>query len=68
MKEQELIKMRNQIETLGSVLQNIVQELDYMRNLSVGTMELVKQMPDYQTAMDLLVEKTKKAISGDEVE
>jgi hypothetical protein len=68
MKEQELIKMRNQIETLGSVLQNIVQELDYMRNLSVGTMELVKQMPDYQAAMDLLVEKTKKAISGDEVE
>jgi hypothetical protein len=68
MKEQELIKMRNQIETLGSVLQNIVQELDYMRNLSVGTMELVKQMPDYQAAMDSLVEKTKKAISGDEVE
>ncbi len=68
MKEQELIKMRNQIETLGSVLQNIVHELDYMRNLSVGTMELVKQMPDYQAAMDLLVEKTKKAISKDEVE
>lgn len=68
MKEQELIKMRNQIETLGSVLQNIVHELDYMRNLSVGTMELVKQMPDYQAAMDSLVEKTKKAISEDEVE
>lgn len=68
MKEQELIKMRNQIETLGSVLQNIVRELDYMRNLSVGTMELVKQMPDYQAAMDSLVEKTKKAISEDEVE
>jgi hypothetical protein len=68
MKEQELIKMRNQIDTLGSVLQNVVRELDYMRNLSVGTMELVKQLPDYQVAMDALVEKTKKAISEDEVE
>lgn len=68
MKEQELIKMRNQIETLGSVLQNVVRELDYMRNLSVGTMELVKHLPDYQTAMDALVEKTKKAISEDEME
>jgi hypothetical protein len=68
MKEQELIKMRNQIDTLGSVLQNVVRELDYMRNLSVGTMELVKQLPDYQAAMDALVEKTKKAISEDEVE
>lgn len=68
MKEQELIKMRNQIETLGAVVQNIVRELDYMRNLSVGTMELVKQFPDYQNAMDSLVEKTKKAISENEVE
>lgn len=68
MKEQELIKMRNQIDTLGSVIQNVVRELDYMRNLSVGTMELVKQLPDYQKAMDSLVEKTKKAISEDEVE
>lgn len=68
MKEQELIKMRNQIETLGSVLQNILREIEYMRNLSVGTMELVKQLPDYQKAMDSLVEKTKKAISEDEME
>jgi hypothetical protein len=68
MKEQELIKMRNQIETLGSVLQNMLREIEYMRNLSVGTMELVKQLPDYQKAMDSLVEKTKKAISEDEME
>ena len=60
MKEAKLIEMRNKIETMGAAINRIVQELTHLKDLSVGTMELVKKLPGYDKALDKLKEQYKK--------
>jgi hypothetical protein len=60
MKEQTLIEMKNKVETLGSLVQQIIQELGNLKNLSVGTLETLKKMPGYEKAIEELVEEQKK--------
>ena len=54
MKESKLIEMQKRIETLGAAINRLVQELTHLKDLSVGTMELIKCMPDYDEALDKL--------------
>ena len=60
MKESKLIEMQNRVETLGAAVNRLVQELTHLKDLSVGTMELIKCMPDYDEALDKLKEDFKK--------
>ena len=60
MKESKLIKMQNRVETLGAAVNRLVQELTHLKDLSVGTMELIKCMPDYDEALDKLKEDYKE--------
>ena len=54
MKEQALIQMKNKIETLGSVVQTLMIEMDHLKTLSFGTSKIIKNMPDYEEAIDKL--------------
>ena len=54
MKESKLIEMQNKMETLGAAINRLVQELTHLKDLSIGTMELIKCMPDYDEALDKL--------------
>lgn len=63
MKENKLIEMSNKIDTMGNVLNRIIQELNIMKDISVGTTELVKLLPGYKKALKELTktfEKKKK--------
>ena len=61
MKEAKLIEMRNKVESLGAALNKVIQELTNLRDLSIGTMQLVKKFPDYEKAIEeLKKELTKK--------
>ncbi len=60
MKENKLIEMSNKIDTLGSAMNRVVQELTNLKDLSIGTMELIKEFPDYQLALDKLKESLTK--------
>jgi len=51
MKENKLIEMSNKIDTMGGVLNRIIQELNTMKDISVGTTELVKLLPGYKKAL-----------------
>jgi hypothetical protein len=51
MKESKLIEMSNKIDTMGNVLNRIIQELNTMKDISVGTTELVKLLPGYKKAL-----------------
>ena len=57
MKEQTLIEMQNRIEILGNAASRAMQELELLKTLSVGSMELIKLMPGYE---DALAEMKKK--------
>lgn len=59
MKESTLIEMKNKIEALTRVMQHLMEEISYMRDLSVGTFETIKLMPGYEEAIKTLTEKAK---------
>ena len=61
MKEQVLIQMKNKIETLGSVVQTLMMEVDHLKTLSFGSSKIIKAMPDYEEAIEKL-----KAEAGEE--
>lgn len=52
MKESKLIEMWNRIEILGQNIQQIITELNNLKDLSIGTMSLVKKLPDYEKALE----------------
>lgn len=69
MKEQVLIQMKNKIETLGSVVQTLMMEVDHLKTLSFGTSKIVKSMPDYEKAIEKLkAEATEEVSSTQEAE
>ena len=51
MKEETLIQIKNKVERLEQTMQQVIQELYNLKNLSVGTLETIKRMPDYQEAL-----------------
>jgi len=60
MKESKLIEMQNRLETLGAAVTRLVNEVTNLKDLSIGTMELVKKLPDYDKALEELKEQYKK--------
>ena len=68
MKENKLIEMRNKIETIGAAMNRVVQELTHLKDLGVGTMELVKHMPGYNKALDKLKEQYKKKKTDESIQ
>jgi len=54
MKESKLIEMYNKIESIGQALNRIIHELANLKDLSIGTMELVKCFPQYEKALEKL--------------
>ena len=60
MKEQTLVEMKNKIEMLGGLIQQVIQEMSNLKDLSIGTLETVKKMPGYKEAIDELIEESKK--------
>lgn len=57
MKEQTLIEIKNKVETLGKLTQILMQETKNLKDLAVGTLETIKQMPDYEQAIEDLKKK-----------
>ena len=44
-------------QALISVVQQLLDENAYIKDLAVGTLETIKQMPDYENAIDKLKSK-----------
>ena len=60
MKENKLIEMWNRVEILGQNMQQVIIELNNLRDLSIGTMSLVKKFDGYDKAIEALTEDLKK--------
>ena len=61
MKESTLLEMKNKIDAITRVLQQIINETSHLRELGVGTLETLKLMPGYEQALeDLKNNMTKK--------
>lgn len=49
-----------QIQALINVVQQLLDETAYLKDLAVGTLETIKCMPDYNEAIGKLKEKVKE--------
>ena len=59
MKESTLIQMRNRVDSLEKTILSLRYELLNLKNLSIGTLETIKKMPDYAEA----IQELKKEVS-----
>ncbi len=62
MKESTLLEMQKKITALTNVMQHVMQEINHLRDLSVGTLETVKLMPDYENAIKALQAKMEEEV------
>jgi|TARA_R110002012_G_scaffold36040_1_gene102175 hypothetical protein len=60
MKEQKLIEMRNKLDKLDQIMQQVIQEMYNLKNLSVGTLETIKRMSEYDQALEKLKADSEK--------
>jgi hypothetical protein len=54
MKESTLLEMQNKIKSMTNIIQHLMNEITHLRELSVGTLETIKLMPDYKDAIEAL--------------
>ena len=60
MKEQKLIEMRNKLDKLDQIMQQVIQEMYNLKNLSVGTLETIKRMSEHDQALEKLKADSEK--------
>jgi hypothetical protein len=53
-------QLESRVETLGNVVQQMITELQNLRDLAIGTMTLVKELPDYDQALETMKSKVKE--------
>ena len=54
MKESKLIEMQNKVKAMTNIIQQLINEVTHLRELSIGTLETIKLMPDYEDAIEAL--------------
>ena len=54
MKESTLLEMQNKIKALTNLMQQLLNEITHLRELSVGSLETLKLMPGYEDAIEAL--------------
>lgn len=66
MKEQTLVEMKNKVEAIIRVLQQVMNEQQHLTTLAAGTLEAVKLMPGYDEAIKTLTDKAKENLKEKE--
>jgi hypothetical protein len=62
MKESKLIEMQNKIKAMTNIIQQLINEVTHLRELSVGTLETLKLMEGYDQAIKDLQSNMEKQI------
>ena len=60
MKETALIEMRNKLNALTRVMQQVIYDVNETKDLTKGTLEVLKKMPEYGKAVEDLREEYEK--------
>mgnify|MGYP003138909797 CR=1 FL=1 len=66
MKESTLLEMQNRMKSMTNVMQQMINEITHLRELSVGSLETIKLMPGYQDAIDALKKQMEEKIKEKE--
>ena len=64
-KQSRVDLIEKKIKAITNVMQDIMNDMAQMKDLSIGTFETIKLMPDYDEALDKLKENLKKEEEDD---
>ena len=56
-KQSRLDNLEKRMAATTNVIQQVINELSYLKDLSIGTLETIKNMEDYEQAIEKLKEK-----------
>ena len=62
MKENTLLEMKNKLDAMTRVMQQVINEIAHLRELGVGTLETVKLLPGYEDAINQLKAKLEEEV------
>ena len=62
MKEQTLVEMKNKVEALIRILQQVMEEQKHLTVLAAGTLETIKLMPGYDNAIKTMTDRAKEEL------
>ncbi len=62
-KQSRVDLLEKKIEALIRVVQQLLDENAYLKDLSVGTLETIKLMPNYEEAIEVLKQKAAEELS-----
>ena len=57
MKEQALVQMKNQLETIGQVCNKLIQENEMLKTMVLGDHAVIKKLPGFNDAIKKLQEE-----------
>tara|TARA_R100000458_G_C8216583_1_gene202318 strand:+ start:756 stop:980 length:225 start_codon:yes stop_codon:yes gene_type:complete len=60
MKESKLIQMFNKINHLEKLIDEVIKEVIKTQNMTIGTLEVLKRMPNYEKALKKLKKDNKE--------
>jgi hypothetical protein len=56
-KQSRVDNLEKRMAATTNVIQQVINELSYLKDLSIGTLETIKNMKDYEQAIEKLKEK-----------
>ncbi len=59
-KQSRVMMLERKIEILGAVITQVSKEMKNLTDLSIGTLETIKQMPGYEDALETLKNSLEK--------
>jgi hypothetical protein len=62
MKEQTLVEMKNKLDAVIRIIQQVMNEQQHLTTLAAGTLEAVKLMPGYEEAIQTLTDRAKESL------
>lgn len=53
-------QLESRVETLGMILDKLISEMGNLKDLAIGTMTLVKELPGYEEALQKMKDDLKE--------
>jgi hypothetical protein len=53
-------QLESRVETLGAIIDKLISEMGNLKDLAIGTMTLVKELPGYEDALQKMKDDLKE--------
>ena len=59
-------QLESRVDTLGAIVDRLISELTNLKDLSIGTMQVIKKLPGYDEAIEQMKQELKQEENGEE--